>query len=142
MDSVHGFVEIDIATLSPDLNPNVDQIVQVSGSAGPEYKRICQNVTSPTTCDYTPTFIWLGNGVQISFPTSAIDIDGHFAFLLRAFYYVGGFESVGTLDTLPDPVEGQAAWIRAHAVQEPATLLLLSIAFVGLGFSHRKRTNT
>ncbi|HZM33303.1 MAG TPA: hypothetical protein VFC18_02320 [Burkholderiales bacterium] len=137
VDSVHGFVEIDIATVSPDVDPNVDYFVQVSGSAGPNYKQICQ--VTPTVCDDDDlTFVWLGNGVQISFPVSSIENDGDLAFLVRSFYYVGGFESVGLLDTLPDPVGGTAAWIRTHTVQEPATVLLLSIALLGLGFSYRR----
>jgi hypothetical protein len=127
--------------LSPDVNPNVDYFVQVTRSAGPEYKQICQ-VISPTVCDDTPTFVWLGNGVQITFPVSAIESDGDFAFLVRSFYYVGGFESTGDLDRVPDAVNGSAAWIRTHAVQEPATLLLLTIALVGVGFNRRKRTKT
>lgn len=116
---VFSFVEIDIATVSPDPNPNVDYFVQITGSAGPEYKHICQ-VTSPTVCVNTPTFRWLGNGVQIT----SIDSDGDLAFLLRSFYYVGGFESTGDLDRIPDADANGAVWIRTHAVHEPATLLL------------------
>ena len=125
IDSVHGFVELDIDNTPDDVNsPNVDYFVQLSGSAGSNYKRICQ--VTPTICYGPPQFSWDTDELMISMLASDIQSNGDFSFRVRSFYYVGDSTSTGLLDVMPDGDD----WIRMHPVPEPSTLALVLCAGV------------